>query len=285
MRKKHSLTPQQQSILIDKATEPAFSGKSFKGRGEGSFICRGCGLPLFRADAKFTSQCGWPSFDESIKSNVTEVQDADGIRTEIICYQCHGHLGHVFDGEGFSHKNRRHCVNSIAVEFVSSNDVKETDEVVIAGGCFWGVEYLLNQHPAVLLTEVGYTGGQTHAPSYQSICRGDTGHYEAVRVVFDPALSNAEALYQLFFQIHDPFQADGQGADKGLQYQSAIFVYDEDQQKQAEKCITFLEEKYHQEIATKLYPVSTFWPAEEDHQAYYQKNGNQPYCYRFTPRF
>lgn len=148
-------------------------------------MCRRCGLALFRGSSQFDSGCGWPSFDECVSSMVRELLDADGQRMEVRCHRCDAHLGHVFDGESLTPKNRRYCINSASIDFVDEHTVLDSEEAILAGGCFWGVDYYLRRIPGVLKVEVGYTGGMILNPSYEQVCSGDTGHYEAVRVVYD----------------------------------------------------------------------------------------------------
>jgi peptide methionine sulfoxide reductase msrA/msrB len=159
-------------------------------------------------------------------------------------------------------------------------EILDTEEVIVAGGCFWGVAYYLNQVPGVLKTEVGYTGGLLKNPSYEAVCRGDTGHVEAVRVLYDPKKINNDALIRAFFKIHDPTQIAGQGPDIGSQYLSRIFYYTVDQKKNAQKIIARFEESTGKKVRTSVLPVSIFWPAEEYHQEYYEKNKKIPYCHR-----
>lgn len=299
---KKALSPFERSIMIDKGTERPFSGAFWDTFEAGAYHCRQCGAQLFVSDAKFDAGCGWPSFDDAIPGAVATAPDADGRRTEILCAKCGGHLGHLFTGEGFTPKNHRHCVNSASLEFVplasplvpitspteSPNRVADkenvTEEAIFAGGCFWGVEHLMQKQPGVISVESGYSGGRTQNPTYAEVCTGTTGHLEVVRVTYNPSAVSYETLARLFFEIHDPTQTNGQGPDLGQQYLSALFYKDEKQKQTAEKLIGLLEAKGYK-VATQLLPVAPFWPAETYHQDYYEKKGTQPYCHFYTPRF
>jgi methionine-R-sulfoxide reductase len=114
----NDLSPDEKRIILNKGTEYPFSGEYNSFYESGTFVCRQCEAPLYRSESKFNSGCGWPSFDDQIEKHVEHVLDADGRRTEIICANCKGHLGHVFFGERFTQKDTRHCVNSISMKFV-----------------------------------------------------------------------------------------------------------------------------------------------------------------------
>jgi len=114
----NELSPDEKRIIINKGTEYPFSGEYNSFYETGTFVCRQCESPLYRSESKFNSGCGWPSFDDQIEKHVEHVLDEDGRRTEIICANCKGHLGHVFFGERFTQKDTRHCVNSISMKFI-----------------------------------------------------------------------------------------------------------------------------------------------------------------------
>ncbi len=279
-----SLMPVTREIICDKATERPHSGQYNTLLTSGTYLCRRCGLALFRADSQFSASCGWPSFDESIATAVKQSPDADGRRIEILCSRCDGHLGHVFVGEQYTQKNARYCVNSRAIDFVNDTTVIDTEEALVAGGCFWGIDYYLSQLPGVLKVEVGYSGGTLANPTYDDVCSGRTGHYEVARVLFDVAKTNYFTVLKRFFEIHDPTQRTGQGPDLGPQYQSAVFYYHQAQKTQLTALIKSLHEKGY-EVVTRLLSAAPFWPAEAGHQQYYQQHQKLPYCHQPIARF
>ncbi len=278
------LTPDEERVIVYKGTERPFAGEYVHFDGQGTYLCRRCGQPLFRSADKFDSRSGWPSFDDAIADAVLRIPDADGARTEIVCSNCKAHLGHVFFGEKMTDKNVRNCVNSISLQFIPEEMGGEVEKAYFAGGCFWGTEYQLQQAKGVLSTRVGYMGGEKESPTYREVCSGRTGHAEALEVVFDPSITSFETLARLFFEIHDPTEVDRQGPDVGEQYRSAVFCVDDEQRRVTEKLIALLRGKGY-DVATEVVEAGTFWEAEDYHQDYYRKNGKEPYCHLYEKRF
>jgi peptide methionine sulfoxide reductase msrA/msrB len=279
----NELTKEEERVIVHKGTEAPFSGKYNEFFAAGVYRCKQCDAVLYRSTDKFASSCGWPSFDDAVEGAVKRVPDADGVRTEILCANCGGHLGHVFEGEQLTDKNTRHCVNSLSLLFIPS-DPTNTARAYFAGGCFWGVEHLFQQKDGVVSAVSGYMGGKTEKPTYEEVCGGDSGHFEAVEVTYDPSAVSYEELARFFFEIHDPTQEHGQGPDRGEQYVSAIFFSTEEEKGIAEKLVALLKEKGYKPV-TRVVPASTFWEAEEYHQDYYEKTGKAPYCHVYKPKF
>ena len=291
--KYNKLTPEEEFVILHKGTEAPYSGEYYYNNADGTYLCKRCNAPLYRSSDKFDAQCGWPSFDDELEGAVLRKPDADGRRTEILCANCGAHLGHIFTGEGFTDKNTRHCVNSISLTFQplqmprqeqQQDDRAKTDTAIFAGGCFWGMQYYFEDKKGVISTQVGYIGGHTEHPTYEQVCSHKTGHIEAIEVVFNPRKISYEDLAKLFFEIHDPTQVDRQGPDIGEQYKSAVFYRDEEQKEIAEKLIKILKSKGY-DVVTELIPATKFWPAEDYHQQYYDRNGNRPYCHFYQKKF
>lgn len=267
------LTTEEKRVIIDKGTELPFTGKYNNHKAKGTYTCKLCGDKLYHSGDKFDSGCGWPSFDDEIKGAIKRQVDADGRRTEIMCANCDAHLGHVFEGENLTSKNTRHCVNSISMNFTPATEI-----AIFAGGCFWGVEHLMQQKEGVISAVSGYIGGEVKEPTYEQICTKTTGHAEAVQIMYNPSIIDYETITKLFFEIHDFTQANGQGPDIGPQYCSEIFYTTNKQQEIAKKLIENLRTKGY-DVKTKITPASTFYKAEEYHQDYYENKGTEPYCH------
>jgi len=283
--KYNKLTALEEKVIVHKGTEMPFTGKYVNHTEKGMYTCKRCDTPLYRSEDKFNSHCGWPSFDDEIEGAVKHVPDQDGIRTEIVCSHCGAHLGHVFEGEQFTPKNVRHCVNSVSLNFIpAGEDDTAFRKAIFAGGCFWGMEYYFKKAQGVISVVAGYTGGNSENPTYEEVCSHTTGHAEAVEVTWDPRLTTYEELARLFFEIHDPTQLNRQGPDVGDQYRSAVFYLDEEQRLTAERLIGLLIAKGYR-VVTEVKPATTFWKAEKYHQDYYGKTGGIPYCHGYTKRF
>ena len=156
----------------------------------------------------------------------------------------------------------------------------ETKKATFAAGCFWGVESSFRQLDGVIDVTVGYTGGHVRNPTYEMVCSDRSGHAEAVEIEFDPSVVSYETLLEVLWEIHDPTTLNRQGPDFGSQYRSAIFYHDAEQQKAAEESKKRLDASGHFEdpIVTEIVPASTFYPAEEYHQRYYERMGLPNLC-------
>ncbi|MBV8345388.1 MAG: peptide-methionine (S)-S-oxide reductase MsrA [Candidatus Eremiobacteraeota bacterium] len=148
-----------------------------------------------------------------------------------------------------------------------------TQSATFAAGCFWGVEAAFREVPGVLNVVSGYTGGHTDHPTYRQVCGHTTGHAEAVEVTFDPDRVTYDQLLDRFWQIHDPTQLNRQGPDVGDQYRSAIFTHGAEQERAALASRDREQGAYGRPIVTQIVPAPRFWPAEEYHQRYFEKNG------------
>jgi peptide-methionine (S)-S-oxide reductase len=153
------------------------------------------------------------------------------------------------------------------------------EKATFGAGCFWGVEYVFRRVPGVIRAESGYSGGTTRNPTYEEVCSHTTGHAEAVQVTYDPSSVTFDQLLEVFWAMHDPTQVDRQGPDVGDQYRSVIFAHTPEQQRAAQASKERAQARFDRPIATQIAPLHAFYPAEDYHQEYYEKNGHTPYCH------
>jgi peptide-methionine (S)-S-oxide reductase len=147
------------------------------------------------------------------------------------------------------------------------------ETATFGAGCFWGVEAAFRQVPGVKEVTVGYSGGTTESPTYREVCSGRTGHAEVVQVEFDPDHVSYERLLDVLWDVHDPTQLNRQGPDVGSQYRSAVFVHSPEQETTARASRDRAQARLPRPVVTEITPASTFWPAEEYHQRYFEKHG------------
>lgn len=289
---KNKLSPEQYYILRQKGTERPFTGNFNLHKEKGTYCCAGCGEALFTDEMKFDSSCGWPSFDKEIEGGkIKKVLDKSHgmIRTEIVCANCGGHLGHIFD-DGPTETGMRYCVNSLSLDFQDKNsnlNKNKMEQITLGGGCFWCIEAAFESLKGVISAESGYAGGHKLNPTYKEVCEGNTGHAEVVKVTFDPSIINLEKILEVFFIMHDPTSLNRQGEDVGTQYRSAIFYHTEKQKELINRVIKTLENEkvYDKKIVTEVATINNYYPAEDYHQEYYFANKQQPYCHAvITPK-
>jgi peptide methionine sulfoxide reductase msrA/msrB len=286
------LTPEQFAVTRLKGTEQPFSGNCpIPPKGQnGIYQCVGCKTDLFKHETKFESQTGWPSFWEPISElNIRLVPDNSlGMeRIEVLCARCGAHLGHVFE-DGPGSNGKRYCINAVALNLAVLERLAQVEKATFAAGCFWGVEAVFREliGKGVISTRVGYSGGHFENPTYKDVCSDKTGHAEAVEIIYDPGKISYEELLEGFFNIHDPTTPDRQGPDLGSQYRSAIFFHTSKQEKLARQFIEKLErsKRFKNKIVTEVVKAGEFYPAEEYHQLYYQKQGMKPTCHILIKR-
>jgi len=153
-----------------------------------------------------------------------------------------------------------------------------TETATFGGGCFWCTEAAMKELAGVESVTSGYAGGDTENPTYREVCSGSTGHAEVVQVEYDPAVIDYPDLLEVFFATHDPTQLNRQGPDVGSQYRSIVLYHDDEQKRQAEAYVEALDGEYDDDVVTEIVELDRFWPAEEYHQDYFEKNPADAYC-------
>jgi peptide methionine sulfoxide reductase msrA/msrB len=302
------LTARQFDVTQHEGTEPPFHNEYWDNHSAGIYVDVVSGEPLFSSTDKFESGTGWPSFTKPLSPDAVSYKSDTSLfaeRTEVRSKLADSHLGHVFD-DGPEPTGKRYCMNSAAMRFIpvdqlaamgygqylplfgkpaaGASDAKpapKTEIATLAGGCFWGMQEIIRHLPGVVSSVVGYTGGSFVNPTYEDVHTGTTGDAESVQVTFDPSKITYEQLLGYFFRMHDPTYLNRQGNDVGTQYRSAIFYHSEEQRKIAEKVKAQVDKsgKWPRPVVTEIVPANTFYPAEDYHQDYLQKNPGGYTCH------
>jgi len=301
---KKKLSTEQFAVTQQCGTEPAFRNAYWDNHKPGIYVDVVSGEPLFSSLDKFDSGTGWPSFTQPLKGiEIAEKKDTSfgSVRTEVRSKVADSHLGHLFDDGPGDKGGLRYCINSASLKFIPLEEMDQAgygrylepfvkaglvktpmhETAVLAGGCFWGMEEIIRKIPGVIKTTVGYSGGKTADPTYETVCTGGTGHAEAIQVVFDPPRLSYENLLDYFFRMHDPTTLNRQHNDVGTQYRSAILYNSEEQKQTAERVKTRWDKsgKFNRPITTEITQATKFYSAEDYHQKYLVKNPGGYTCH------
>lgn len=273
------LTPEQFRITRKHGTERPFSGEHCQTFDPALYGCVCCENWLFESRDKFESGTGWPSFTQPVKENAVKYvfdESHKMRRVEVRCNVCEAHIGHVFP-DGPMPSGLRFCLNSVALKKVNTVD-SSMKLATLGGGCFWCTEAIFQQLKGVKSVLSGYSGGHEKDPTYKRVCTGKTGHAEVIQVVYDSEMIQLEDLIRVHLHSHNPTTPERQGADKGSQYRSIIFYRSEEEKKLIEQIIQEEQTNFDAPISTEIKPFEIFYPAEDKHHNYYNRDREKPYC-------
>lgn len=290
---RRQLTAEQYAVTQQAATERPFTNQYDNEFRPGIYVDITTGEPLFSSTDKYDSGCGWPAFSKPIDKRlvVEKADNSHGMqRTEVKSRTGNAHLGHVFDDGPADKGGLRYCINSASLRFVPLAEmekegygeytklVRREKEIYVAGGCFWGTEHYIKQVKGVLSTEVGYANGNTKNPTYKEVCTDATGFAEAVHIKYDPDVVSLDFLVKLYFVSIDPTSHNQQGNDRGSQYRTGVYYTDPADRAVIKKVFDAEERKHSVPLEVELLPLKNFYPAEEYHQDYLEKNPTG-YCH------